>query len=101
MFEKLFQLRYRIKITSVKERLNRECSLFTDNGFALVVSATQMSNNQRSKSYDLYTNNKAYKPLFLLENYTIYLLNLNCGAICHSIHLKCDKIYLDNNQDIF
>lgn len=104
IFERLFQLRYRIRVSPEGEQLNRECSLFTDDGYyAIVGSAAVIPDDIRPQFYEIYTNNEAVSPnpLFPLEDYTIHLVDLNLGAISHCLHFKSDKIFLSHNQGIY
>lgn len=104
IFDRLFQLRYRIRVSPEGEQLNRECSLFTENGdYAVVGSAAVIPDDIRPQFYEIYTNNEAVSPnpLFPLEDYTIHLVNLNLGAVSHYLHFKSDKIFLSHNQGIY
>lgn len=104
IFERLFQLRYRIRVAPEGEQLNRECSLFTDNGYyAVVGSAAIIPDDIRPQFYEIYSNNEAVSPnpIFPLENYTIHLVNLNIGAVSHCLNFKADKIFLSHNQGIY
>lgn len=104
IFERLFQLRYRIRVSPEGEQLNRECSLFTDNGcYAVVGSAAIIPDDIRPQFYEIYSNNEAVSPnpIFPLENYTIHLVNLNIGSVSHCLHFKADKIFLSHNQGIY
>lgn len=104
IFDRLFQLRYRIRVSPEGEQLNRECSLFTENGdYAVVGSAAVIPDDIRPQFYEIYSNNEAVSPnpLFPLEDYTIHLVNLNLGAVSHYLHFKSDKIFLSHNQGIY
>lgn len=104
IFEQLFKLRYRIKVSPEGEQLNRECSLFTENGYyAIVGSAAVIPDDIRPQFYEIYSNNEAVSPnpLFPLEDYTIHLVDLNLGTVSHYLHFKSDKIFLSHNQGIY
>lgn len=104
IFERIFQLRYRIRVSPEGEQLNRECSLFTENGYyAVVGSAAVIPDDIRPQFYEIYTNNEAVSPnpLFPLEDYTIHLVDLNLGTVSHYLHFKSDKIFLSHNQGIY
>lgn len=104
IFDRLFQLRYRIRVSPDGEQLNRECSLFTDNGFfAVVGSAAAIPDDLRPQFYEIYTNNEAVSPnpILPLEDYTIHLVDLNLGLVSHCLHFKSDKIFLSHNQGIY
>lgn len=104
IFERLFQLKHRIKVSPEGEQLNRECSLFMENGYyAVVGSAGVIPEDMRPHFFEIYTNNEAVtpNPLFPLEDYTIHLIDLNVGAVCHCLHFKADKIFLSHNQGIY
>ncbi|XP_025411169.1 DET1 homolog isoform X1 [Sipha flava] len=104
IFERLFKLRYRIRVSPEGEQLNRECSLFTENGhYAVVGSAAAIPEDIRPQFYEIYTNNEAVSPnpLLPLEDYTIHLVNLNIGAVSHYLNFKSDKIFLSHNQGLY
>lgn len=104
IFDRLFQLKYRIRVAPEGEQLNRECSLFTENGrYAVVGSAAIIPEELRPHFFEIYSNNEAVTPnqLFPLEDYTIHLVNLTLGAVSHSLHFKSDKIFLSHNQGIY
>lgn len=104
IFERLFQLKHQIKVSYRDEKLNRECSLFTKDGnYAVVGSAETIPEESRPQFYEMYTSNEAVcpHPLYPLDNYTIYLVDLKRGAVSHYIHFKYDKICLSHNQGIY
>jgi len=42
--------------------------------------------------------NEARSPL---ENYTLYIVDLECGVLCDTRHYLCDKIFLSHNQGLY
>ncbi|XP_050526984.1 DET1 homolog isoform X2 [Daktulosphaira vitifoliae] len=104
IFDRLFKLKHRIRVSPGGEQLNRECSLFTDDGsYVLVGSAAIIPDDIRPQFYEIYTNNEAVSPnpLFPLEDYTLHLVDIGLGRLCDSIHFKADKIFLSHNQGIY
>ena len=57
----------------------------------------------RPNFYEIYTNNEAVTPStrFPLEDYTIYLINLENGDLCDYRDFKVDKIFLSHNQGLY
>lgn len=103
IFEKLFIRRFVIDVSLEGQQLNRECSLITDNGLYTIVGSAAVISEPQPSFYDVYTNNEAVSPnpIFPLENYTIYLISINSGCVCHSIEFKNDKIFLSHNQGLY
>ena len=49
----------------------------------------------------MYRNNESVSPnegRAPLENYTLYIVDLELGICCDTRHFMCDKIYLSHNQ---
>lgn len=96
IFQRLFQLKHHITVTTAEETLIKSCSLFTKNGcHALVGSSCILPRSRRI----VRPTNEFLKPILLtpLENYTLYLVDLNQGVVSDSIHFKSDKIYFNFN----
>lgn len=59
----LLQLKHVVNICSSTEQLNRECSLFTEDGrYVIVGSATFLPEPVRPHFYEIYTNNESVTP---------------------------------------
>lgn len=87
-----------------EKQLNRECSLFTNDGkYVIIGSAIYIPEDMRPHFYELYTNNESITPTAScpLEDYTIYLIDLLGGRISDSIDFKVDKIILSHNQGLY
>ncbi|XP_073994045.1 de-etiolated protein 1 abo [Rhodnius prolixus] len=104
-FETLFSLKFEVRTTPSGEQLNRECSLFTDDGkYIIVGSASYIPDDVvRPHFYDIYTNNEAVtpNPRSPLEDYSLHLIDLVNGQLTDSIQFKVDKIYLSHNQGLY
>lgn len=104
-FETLFSLKYEVRTTPSGEQLNRECSLFTDDGkYIIVGSASYIPDDViRPHFYDIYTNNEAVtpNPRSPLEDYSLHLIDLVNGQLTDTIQFKVDKIYLSHNQGLY
>ncbi|XP_066141886.1 DET1 homolog isoform X2 [Euwallacea fornicatus] len=62
IFYRFFELKHSINITTT-EQLNRECSLFSDDGrYVIVGSASYIPDEIRPHFYEIYTNNEAVTP---------------------------------------
>lgn len=97
-----FQLKYIITIGS--EQLNRECSLFTDDGrYVIVGSASYIPEELRPHFYEIYTNNESVtpNPRSPLEDYSLHLIDLHNGKLCDTRQFKVDKIFLSHNQGLY
>lgn len=53
--------------------------------------------------FKIYSNNEALtpNPRSPLEDYTLHLVDIRDGKLCHTRHFKVDKIYLSHNQGIY
>ena len=55
VFNRFFKLKYTVSVSSCNEQLNRECSLFTDNGrFVIVGSAAFVPEEPHVAMYNMY-----------------------------------------------
>lgn len=114
IFEKLFKLKYRIKVATEGQKLNNDCLLFTNSGDHILVGSSAVilpvvgSDNDipqllRPQLYEVYSNNESLNPSTAnpLKVYTLHLVNINHGTLSHNIHFEVDKIYLTNNEGLY
>lgn len=104
LFDALFELKCAVNVSYNAEQLNRECSLFTDDGkYIIVGSAAFVSEENRPRFLDIYTSNEAVTPNYRspLEHISLNLINLEEGQLCDSLHYDFDKIYLSHNQGLY
>lgn len=103
VFDRLFKLKHRIRVTPEEERLTRTCILFTENGHYILVGSSASLDYARLEFNEIYSNNESVKPnpVYPLEDYRIYLINLSRGLVCDSLLFKSDKIYLNHNEGIY
>ncbi|KAF7270053.1 hypothetical protein GWI33_016958 [Rhynchophorus ferrugineus] len=103
IFYRFFSLKHVINITT-NEQLNRECSVFSDDGrYVIVGSASCIPEEMRPTFYEIYTNNESVTPALRspLEDYTLHLVDLHLGKLCDTRHFKVDKIFLSHNQGLY
>ncbi|CAG9759628.1 unnamed protein product [Ceutorhynchus assimilis] len=103
IFSRFFKLKHSINITA-SEQLNRECSLFSDDGrYVIVGSASYIPEEIRPHFYEIYTNNESVTPTMRspLEDYTLNLVDLHLGKLCDTRQFKVDKIFLSHNQGLY
>ncbi|CAH1796500.1 unnamed protein product [Owenia fusiformis] len=104
LFDKFFQKIHTTNVASNGEHLNRECSLFTDDGhYVIVGSAAYVPENPYPQFFQMYKNNESVSPnpRSPLEDYTLHLVDLRTGKLCDSREFKCDKIFLSHNQGLY
>ncbi|XP_062562273.1 DET1 homolog [Armigeres subalbatus] len=104
IFDKLFKLRHTVNMESHQNQLNRECSLFTNDGkYVIIGAASFIPEDNHPRFYELYTNNEAIKPTAScpLEDYTLYIIDLHNGRISDSKDFNVDKIILSHNQGVY
>ncbi|XP_023029802.2 de-etiolated protein 1 abo [Leptinotarsa decemlineata] len=103
-FERFFSLKFRVTASQGAEQLNRECSLFSDDGrYVIIGSASFIPDEIRPHFYEIYTNNESVTPNLEspLEDYTLYLVDLHLGKLCDTRSFKVDKIFLSHNQGLY
>ena len=104
IFHTLFKLRHSINVTQNGEQLNRECSLFSlDSCFMVVGSAAFVAEESQLHYFDVYRNNESVSlsPRVPLEDYTLYLIDIENGRLCDKRTFKVDKIFLSHNQGLY
>ncbi|XP_046400522.1 DET1 homolog [Ischnura elegans] len=104
VFERFFKLSNVVNVAVTGEQLNRECSLFTDDGhFVIVGSAAYIPEDLRPNFYEVYSNNESVtpNPRSPLEDYSLHLVDLSLGRLCDSRKFKVDKIFLSHNQGLY
>ncbi|XP_014218564.1 DET1 homolog [Copidosoma floridanum] len=104
IFKRFFKTKWIINVAQSNEQLNRECSLFTDDGrYVIVGSAAHIPDDLRPHFYQIYSNNEALtpNPRNPLEDYSIYLVDIQCGRLCDTRQFKVDKIFLSQNQGLY
>lgn len=103
IFERFFQVKHTVNIPYTNENLNRECSLFTEDGNSVIVgSSVAVQEDPYPSLYELYRNNESISSngRFQLEDYTLYAVDIRGGVVSDSKSFKCDKIYLSHNQGV-
>ncbi|XP_071083314.1 DET1 homolog [Haliotis cracherodii] len=104
LFERFFKLRHTTTVAQNGEHLNRECSLFTDDGnYVIVGSAVYLPEDPHPHFHDMYRNNESVPPnqRSPLEDYSLHLVELETGRLCDRRRFKCDKIFLSHNQGLY
>ena len=104
LFHRFFALHHTVNVAPNGEHLNRECSLFTDDGrYVIVGSAIYIPEDPYPPFYDRYRNNESVSPSQRspLEDYSLHLVDLQAGILCDTRNFKCDKIFLSHNQGLY
>ena len=104
VFNRFFKLKYTVSVSPCNEQLNRECSLFTDNGrYVIVGSAAFVPEEPHVAMYNMYRNNESVSPnpRNPLEDYTLYIVDIQEGRLCDKTTFKTDKIFLSHNQGLY
>jgi de-etiolated-1 len=104
LFGKFFKQTAVVTVARNGEHLNRECSLFTDDGrYVIVGSASYVPEDPHPYFFDIYRNNESVSPnpRSPLEDYTIHIVDLCNGCLSDSRSFKCDKIFLSHNQGLY
>ena len=104
LFERFFRKLAIVTVTNFGEHLNRECSLFTDDGkYVIVGSASAIPDDEHPLFYDIYRDNESVAPTQRspLEDYSIHVIDLYHGRLQDTRMFKCDKIFLAHNQGLY
>lgn len=104
IFELFFMLKHVVSVAGNGEQLNRECSLFTDDGhYVIVGSAAYVPDDPHPPFFDIYRNNESVSPnpRSPLEDYSLHLIDMHKGKRCDKRTFKTDKIFLSHNQGLY
>ena len=104
LFEKFFKLKCTTLVATNGGHLNRECSLFTDDGkFVIVGSAQYVPEDPHPPFFETHRNNEAVNatPRSPIEDYSLHVVELETGHLCDSRSFKYDKIFLSHNQGLY
>lgn len=103
LFDQFFSFKFSIPVAQGPENLNRECSLFTNEGqYVIVGSSIVIPDDSYPPMYETFRNNESVSPSARspLEDYTLYLVDMRGGVVSDSRAFKVDKIYLSHNQGL-
>ena len=104
IFKTAFRLKCVTHVAPEREHLNRECSLFAENGrYVVVASAALVPDNPYPFVHEVNQNNESLPPTARspLEDYTLHIVDLHTGLLTDSKAFKCDKIFLPHNQGLY
>lgn len=105
IFGEFFRLRHIVNVSgNGGEQLNRECSLFTDDGRHVIVgSAVYVPEDPHPFFWDMHRNNESVSPnpRSPLEDYSLHLVDMVTGTLRDKRTFKTDKIFLSHNQGLY
>ncbi|KAM4817875.1 DET1 homolog [Thomomys bottae] len=104
VFDCFFVLLHIRKLTIVGEHLDLDCSIFTnDSKYVIVGSSSYVPYEHHRPFYEVYWNRESLTshPLFPIENYTLYIIDLRTGRLCDKRTFNCDKVILTHNQGLY
>lgn len=98
-----FQLKHSVSTACAYKQLNRECSLFTNDGRYVIIGAASVIPQARPTFYEMYQNNESLTPTQRcpLEEYTLYIVDMHKGRLTDHYDYKVDKIFLSHNQGLY
>ena len=99
IFNLFFKEIKNLKLIQQNELINRECTLFFNDNYLIVASSEQINDDSLPPYSQLSENNESIH-VSPIENYTIYLINLNACKQCDLLTFKHDKIVLTHNQGL-
>ncbi len=88
-----------LKLIQQNELINRECTLFYNENY-LIVASYEFISDDSLPSYHQITQNNESIHVYPIENYTIYLINIETCKLCDTLTFKQDKIILTHNQGL-
>ena len=104
-FDTFFTLEHSIQLTVFGgQQLNRECSLFSEDGdFVIIGSAQFIPEDRHPRLWETMQNNEAVSPnpRNPLEGYTLYSVEISEGILVDKIVFDIDKIFLSHNQGLY
>lgn len=98
-FDTFFKETANLRLTENNELIHRECALFYKNSY-LIVASSVFANEENLPSYDQIASNNEAIHYNTMENYTIYLVDINNAFLCDKITFAADKINLTHNQSL-
>ncbi|XP_042548382.1 DET1 homolog [Dipodomys spectabilis] len=104
VFECFFVLLHIRKLTILGEHLDLDCSIFTnDSKYVIVGSSSYVPYEHHRPFYEVYWNRESLTshPLFPIENYCLYIIDLRTGRLCDKQAFHCDKMILTHNQGLY
>lgn len=103
IFDRFFKLKHTVNVATNGEQLNRECSLFTDDGRYVIVGSASLRDNRSIDHFVMYSNNESVtpNPRSPLEDYTLHIIDMDMGQLCDNKTFKHDKIFLSHNQGLY
>ncbi|XP_050695628.1 DET1 homolog isoform X2 [Eriocheir sinensis] len=103
IFDRFFHLKHTVSVATNGEQLNRECSLFTDDGKYVIVGSASVDDGNFIDHFDMYRNNESVtpNPRSPLEHYTLHIVDIEMGRLTDSRTFMYDKIFLSHNQGLY
>ncbi|OQR80110.1 DET1-like [Tropilaelaps mercedesae] len=102
-FEKYFKLVHNVVVIGdAVEQLNRECSVFTDDGKFLIVASSAYPTTE-PQATQLYLSNESLtaNPQAPYEDYAFHLIDIERGKVCDRLQFRVDRILLTHNYGIY
>lgn len=98
-FDTYFSEKANMKLVESGELMHRECALFYKENF-LIVASSSLVQDENLPAYDQLATNNESIHYTVVENYTIYLIDLKRNVLCDKIRFPSDKINLTHNQSL-
>ena len=101
LFSQFFSMRFNIGV-SLEKNLNREFSLFTEDGqYVIVGSCCPLEDDPYPPMHDVLRNNESLSHhIYPLEDYVLYLVDIKAGFVSDNWSFRCDRIALSHNQGL-
>ncbi|XP_003745146.1 DET1 homolog [Galendromus occidentalis] len=91
-----------VVISDAHEQLNRECSIFTNDGRYLIVASSGACGREPEPA-QIFTTNESLKinNQFPCEDIAFHLIDIHRGVVCDRLTFKVDRILLTHNHGIY
>lgn len=98
-FDTYFTETANIRLTDANEVIHRECALFYKDSY-LIIASSGIVNDESLPPYEQLAANNETIHYNVVENYTIYLVDIKRAILCDKIKFNADKINLTHNQSL-
>ncbi len=98
-FELFFKERANLRLTENNEQIHRECALFYESTHLIAASSVACEELLPVEDATSASNNESI-DYSIVENYTIYLIDIKNARVCDKLKFNSEKINLAHNQSL-
>lgn len=103
IFDCFFKLKHVVSVARNGHQLHREFSLFTEDNRYMIIFSSITVQDELASFYDLYQNNESIPVASraVIEDYTMYLIDIERGVITDRRHFKTDRIFTNRHHGVY